>query len=162
MRRGDISIYIIMIVIISIIILVVFFGSIILLINVYIVVYDYKINLYNLNKNAVMSVNNIKGSYGIYEYDKAQYLQEFKKSLIKQYVVDEELKNGKKNILKIDILEYEIYKKDDIDSITNKSMKNNTIHVITNIKYKPIIFSFLFKEGITFKVHNDISIKEVN
>ncbi|MBE5821668.1 MAG: hypothetical protein E7311_03645 [Clostridiales bacterium] len=160
MKKGDVSIYIIMIVIVFMIILLLFFSATVLLINVYIVVYDYKLNLYNLNKNAIMSVNNLKGSYGIYEYDKNEYLSEFKKALIKQYQLNESLENGNKNISKIEILEYEIYEKNDIDSITSKEINNNTIHVVTNIKYRPIIFSFLFKKGIIFKVHNDISIKE--
>lgn len=160
MKKGDISIYIVMITIIFIILIIIFFSAIILLINVYVIVYDYKLNLYNLNRSAIMSVNSIKGSYEIYEYDKNEYLETFRKLLIKQYNLNQDLQHGKKNILKIEIIEYEIYEKGDIDTITNKKINNNTIHVVTNIRYKPIILYFLFENEINFKVHNDISIKE--
>ncbi len=161
-KKGDMSVYVITLTAIFIIFILIAFSICVLFVNIYSVVYDYKMDLYNLNKSAVISVNKVKGSYGIYEYDKNEYLEKFKEMLIKSYNLDINLKNGSKFIKQIEILEYEIYKNGQTDSITKKHIQNDTIHVVTNITFEPILFKFIFPNNCTFKLHNDISIKLYN
>ncbi len=158
-KKGYLSAYILIITILFILILIILFSSLILFTNVYSVVYNYKIDLYNLNMNSIVTINKNKGSYGVYNYNKEEYLKLFKEDLKKTYNLNDNLENGNKFINKIEIVEYEIYKKGMKDSITGKQINDDTIHVVSNITFNPIVFKFIFKEGCKFKVHNDIKIK---
>ena len=158
-RSGNISIIIIVIMVIFIFMLLILFSICIIYINVYSIVYNYKMDLYNLNRSAIISVNKVEGKLGVYEYDKNKYINQFILLLKKTYNLDNNLSDGSRNIDKIEILEYEIYHLGDVDNVTNKVLKNDVVHVLTKITYKPIIFKNLFPDNCTYIVHNDISIK---
>lgn len=158
-KRGYLSTYLLIMVTVIVIIVLLLFGSLIFFSNIYSIVYDYKLDLYNLTRKAVVTVNKEKGSYGVYEYNEEEYIKLLKQDLQKIYNLNVNLENGKKYITKIDILEYKIYKKGSIDSVTKKSISEDTIHIVTNIRFNPIVFKFLFNDGCKFKVHNDIKIE---
>lgn len=153
------SIVLIAIMVSFILVLLLLFAICIMYINVYSIVYNYKMDLYNLNRSAILSVNKVEGKFGIYEYDKSKYMQQLVTLLRKTYNLDENLCNGSRGIEKIKILEYDIYRAGQVDNITNKIISNDVIHILTSIRYNPIIFKSLFPNDCTFKVHNDISIK---
>ncbi len=158
-RRGGVSIFIISITTMLVIMIILLFAVCVLNINTYSIVYNYKIDLYNLNRNAIMSVNKVEGKYGIYKYDKEKYLYNFKKLLQKSYGLNDELKNGNRFIKEIKILEYDVLYKSQIDSVSNKLVENDIVHVVTSIEYNPIIFKSLFPNNCVFTLHNDISIR---
>lgn len=158
-KKGYLSAYILIITIVFILIIIILFSSLMFFTNIYSVVYNYKIDLYNLNIKSIITINKNKGSYGDYIYNKEEYLKLFKDDLKKIYNLNDSLENGNKFITKIDIIEYEIYKKGVKDSITGKEINDDTIHVVSNITFNPIVFKFIFREGCKFKVHNDIKIK---
>lgn len=158
-KRGDISIIIISFTTIAITMLLLLFAVSIINVNTYCLVYNYKMDLYNLNRNAIITVNKVEGKYGIYEYNKEKYLNTFKELLQKTYGLNENLKNGNKGIKEIKILEYDILYTSQRDNITKKNVKNDTIHVVTSIEYTPIIFNSIFPNNCIFTIHNDISIK---
>lgn len=116
-------------------------------------------DLYNLNRSAIVSVNKVEGKYGIYQYDRKKYMQQFKELLKKTYNLNDNLQNGDKFIEEIRIIEYEVYNKGDVDTVTNKAIPNDMIHVLTSITYQPIVFRKIFANDCTFMVHNDISIE---
>lgn len=158
-KSGEISVVIIALTVLFILVFLMVFGVCITYINMYSIVYNYKMDLYNLNKSAIMSVNKVEGKFGIYEYNKDRYEEKFLELLKIAYNLNEELKNGNRYIQEVKILEYNIYKSGDVDSCTNKKINEDTIHVVTSITYNPIIFKKLFPNNCTFTIHNDISIK---
>ena len=158
-KSGTISIVIIALSGLFVIVLLVMFAVCIMYINMYSIVYNYKMDLYNLNRSAIISINKSEGKFGIYEYNKQEYQNLFLELLKKTYNLNDELKNGDRYIEKVEILEYEIYTSGNIDSVTGKRINSDIIHVVTSITYNPIIFKSLFPDNCTFVVHNDISIK---
>lgn len=158
-KKGYLSVYILTITFTFILIFIILFSGLMFFTNIYSVVYNYKIDLYNLNMKAIITANKNLGSYGIYNYNKEEYIKLFKEDLKNTYNLNDNLENGNKFITKIEILEYEIYKNGAKDSITNKKIEYDTIHMVSNINFNPIVFKFIFKDGCKFKVHNDIKIK---
>lgn len=158
-KGGDISIFLIAITVTFVTIFVLLFSICVMYINMYSIVYNYKMDLYNLNRSAIVSVNKVEGKYGIYNYDKNVYFQQFKELLKKTYGLNDNLQNSDKFIEKIEILEYDIYTKGSFDNVTHKVVQEDIIHVLTTITYQPIIFKSIFENNCTFTIHNDISIK---
>ena len=158
-RKGDVSIFIIAITVLIIIMAILMFAVCIMNINMYCIVYNYKMDLYTLNRNAIIAVNKVEGKYGVYKYDEEKYLKQFKELLMKTYKLDDNLSNGSKFIQNIKIKEYKVLEVNDIDPVTKKKLTKDVIHVFTTIEYMPIIFKGLFPNNCVFEVHNDISIK---
>ena len=72
-KSGTISIVIIALSGLFVIVLLVMFAVCIMYINMYSIVYNYKMDLYNLNRSAIISINKAEGKFGIYEYEKQKY-----------------------------------------------------------------------------------------
>lgn len=126
--------------------------------NVNGIIYGVKIDMYTINKSAIIAVNKNQANIDNFTYNKNEYKKFFKESLIKNYNLNEELENRNGLIKKIIINEYEIYKKGQKDNFTQKICDNITIHTTITVKIKPIILEKVFQNIFTFKIHEDVNL----
>ena len=75
------------------------------------VLYNVKLDMYSMNKSAVIAVNKNKANTDRFSYNKNTYKDEFVKLLIKNYELDDNFSNEDKLITHISIEEYEVYNK---------------------------------------------------
>lgn len=92
------------------------------------VLYTVKLNMYSINRSAIIAVNKNKANIDLFSYNKNAYKQEFIKALKLEYELDEYLSNDEKLISNIYIDEFEIYNKGTKDSYTRRKIRqqNNT------------------------------------
>lgn len=124
--------------------------------------YNIKIDMYSINKSAIISVN--KGITGRekFSYDEETYLDYFKKMLMENYNLNDELKNNEGLIKKVTLLEYEIYQKGKKDKYTNIRVNDTTIHSVIKVEIKPIILEDFLQDIFTFEIHEDVVLNKVN
>lgn len=125
------------------------------------ILYNFKIDMYTLNKSAVISINKAQTSIDNFSYNSSIYKKEFIEGLKKNYDLDENLENENKLISKIEIVEYEIYEKDKKDAYTKKNCKDRTLHTVIRASIKPIILSKSFEEIFTFTIHEDVALNSM-
>ena len=94
-------------------------------------------------------------------YDKKEYLNYFKEMIKKNYNLDENLSNKDGLIQKVDIVDYEVYRKGKKDRYTNKRIDDTTIHSVIKVSIKPVIFEDFLKDKFIFDIHEDVSMNLV-
>lgn len=126
------------------------------------VLYNFKVDMYSLNRSAIISINKYETSIDDFSYNKEAYKNEFIKGLKKNYDLDENLENTSKLISKIEIIDYEIYEDNAKDTYTNKKCTGRVIHTVMKIKVKPIILKSVLENIFTFTIHEDVSLNSMN
>ncbi len=126
------------------------------------ILYNFKIEMYSLNKTAIIAVNKNKANIDNFSYDKKTYKKEFENLLKSNYELDNELKNKEKLITEIKILEYEILEERSKDPYTKENLHDRTIHTVLKLKIKPIILSSLLEDIFVFTVHEDVALNMMN
>lgn len=122
------------------------------------ILYNIKLDMYSMNKTAIIAVNKNKANIDNFSYNKNVYKEEFIKLLKSNYNLDDNLKNDDKLITKIDVVEYEIYEDKKKDSYTGNKADGRVIHTVLKIKIKPIILKSVLENLFVFDVHEDVSL----
>ena len=122
------------------------------------VLYNVKLDMYSMNKSAVIAVNKNKANTDRFSYNKNTYKDEFLKLLIKNYELDDNFSNEDKLITHISIEEYEVYNKNKKDNFTKKRCDERTIHTVLKVKVRPIILKEFLEEIFCFTIHEDVNL----
>ncbi len=126
--------------------------------NVNGLLYGVKTDMYVANKAAVVSVNKNQANIDNFKYDEKEYKKYLKKALMKNYNLNDNLENPNALIKKIEIIDYKIYQKGELDSYTSEKCDNATIHTILKIEVKPIIMAETLEDVFTFTIHEDVNL----
>ena len=125
------------------------------------ILYNFKIDMYTLNRSAIISINKTTSSIDDFSYDLDAYKVAFTEGLMKNYELDEKLENKEKLINKIEIVDYKIYEDDKKDSYTNKRCDGRTLHTVVKLKIKPIILDEFLEDIFTFTIHEDVALNSM-
>lgn len=120
--------------------------------------YSIKIDMYSINRAAIIAINKNKGNIDVLNYDKKSYKSYFEDSLRANYDLNKDFINEQKMISKIKILEYDIIPNGKIDNFTKERVDNTVIHTVVQIKVKPIIMAKIFEDVLTFNIHEDVNL----
>lgn len=120
------------------------------------ILYNFKLEMYSLNRSAIIAVNKNKANVDNFSYNAQVYEKEFVNLLKSNYELDDNLKNKNKLISGIEIIEYKIYNARSKDSFSKKNLQDRTIHVVLRVKIKPIILKKLFENIFVFTIHEDV------
>lgn len=122
------------------------------------VLYNFKIEMYSLNRSAIIAVNKNKANIDNFSYDKNTYEKEFIELLKNNYELDDELKNENKLISKIEIVEYKVLEARSKDTYTGENLQTRMIHTVLKVKIKPIILKSVLEEIFVFTIHEDVAL----
>lgn len=125
------------------------------------VLYSIKLDMYSMNKSAIIAVNKNITNIDNFSYSKEAYKEEFLKLLKSNYELNDNFSNDKKLITHIDVEEYEIYKKNKKDAFTRKRTNNRVIHTVLKVKVRPIILKEFLENIFVFTVHEDVNLNMV-
>lgn len=125
------------------------------------VLYNLKLDMYSMNRSAIIAVNKYSTSIDKFSYNVGAYKEEFIKFLKNNYELDENLSNDKKLITSIKIEEYTIYEKSKKDAYTGKRCDNRTIHTVLKVKIRPIILKNFLEDIFVFTVHEDVALNSM-
>ena len=126
--------------------------------NVNSILYGVKTDMYIINKSAVMSVNKNQANVDSFKYDEKELKKFFIESLKKNYDLNDELENKNGLITKLEIEDYEIYKKGKIDKFTNIKCDNRVIHTVVKVRVRPIILKSVLEDIFVFTIHEDVNL----
>ncbi|MBQ9279880.1 MAG: hypothetical protein IJ215_02375 [Clostridia bacterium] len=126
------------------------------------ILYNMKLDMYSMNKSAIIAVNKNKANVDNFSYDKETYKKEFIKLLKMNYDLDDNLRNADKLIYGIDVKEYEVYENKKKDSYSNKNTDGRVIHTVLKVRIKPIILRNFLENIFIFDVHEDVSLNMLN
>ncbi len=143
------------------ILLILLFVILIFISEVNALLYTIKLDMYSINKSAIISVNKGMTSRGEFSYDKETYLEYFTKGIQANYHLDDELVNEDGLVQNVEIMEYKIYEAGRKDSYTHERTKDATIHSVIEVKIKPIILSEWLQDIFTFQIHEDVILNMV-
>ena len=160
MERGNTLI--IATIFMAIILTILIFAVVIFMSHVNNTLYNVKLDMYSIARSGIISVNKNQANVGNFKYDTKTYKKEFEKSLKENYKLNEEFENEEKLISKIKIVEYKIYKKGEKDNFTKSRADDRTLHIVLEVKLRPIIFRKLVQKIFIFKIHEDVNLNVVN
>lgn len=160
MERGNMLI--IATIFMAIILTILIFAVVIFMSHVNNTLYNVKLDMYSIARSGIISVNKHQANVGNFKYDTKTYKKEFEKSLKENYKLNEDFENEEKLISKIKIVEYKIYKKGEKDNFTKSRADDRTLHIVLEVKLKPIIFRKLLEKIFIFKIHEDVNLNVVN
>lgn len=126
------------------------------------ILYNIKLDMYSMNRSAILAVNKNRANIDDFSYDKKDYEKEFVKLLKRNYELDDHLMNEKKLIKGIIIEEYEIYEAKQKDGYTGEVLNNRVIHTVLKVKIKPIILKSFLEKIFVFDVHEDVNLNMWN
>ena len=75
--------------------------------------------------------------------------------------LDDSLK-GTGLISEVKIIEVGLMKNGEVDEIKNKIVEVPTVHILVEVKVKPIILNSFFEDKFRFKLHEDVRIEKYN
>ena len=146
----------------ALIIVILFFICAIFISETNSILYNIKLDMYSINKSAIISVNKgITSRQKNISYNKSDYLSYFKEMIKKNYNLDDNLSNPNGLIQKVEIVDYEIYKKGKQDKYTDKRLNDTTIHSVIKVRIKPVIFENVLRDKFVFDIHEDVSLNKV-
>lgn len=125
------------------------------------ILYNFKLDMYSMNRSAIISINKFEGSIDTFLYNEKIYQEEFLKNLKSNYTLDDNLENKDKLISKIEIIEYAIYEDNDKDSYTNERCDGRVLHTVINVKIRPIILKSILEQFFTFTIHEDVALNSM-
>ena len=158
-KKGNVLIFSIFF--IAIILVIMLFTLIIFISQTNALLYNIKLDMYSINKSAIISVNKGITSRKSFSYDENEFEKYFVKMIKVNYGLNDELKNEDGIVESVKIKEYKIYTKGKKDSYTKERLKNTTIHSVIEVKIKPILFKNTFKELFIFEIHEDVILNEL-
>lgn len=158
-KKGNILIFSVFFM--AIIITILLFIILIFVSQVNSLLYNIKLDMYSINKSAIISVNKGITSRNHFSYDKEEYKEYLKDMLRKNYNLDEKLENKNGIVQRATILEYEIYSPGKKDKYSNTKVKDRTIHSVIEVKIKPIILESILEKYFIFEIHEDVILNTI-
>ena len=116
MKKGNVLI--ISVIFIAICIVIILFIATVFMSNVNSILYNIKLEMYSINKSAIIAVNKYQTSIDDFSYNAKSYRDYFENAIKNSYDLDDNFINENKLISSIKIIEYKIYEKGDKDSVT--------------------------------------------
>lgn len=156
MKKGNILI--ISVIFIAICIVIILFIATVFMSHVNSILYNMKLEMYSINKSAIISVNKNKSSIDGFSFNKKSYRKYFEDAVRKSYDLNDDFENTDKLISSVKIIEYDIYEKGEKDNFTKDRCDDRVIHTVLNVKIKPIIMRNFFEKILTFKIHEDVNL----
>ena len=154
--------FIIGVIFVALIIIILFFICAVFVGETNSILYNIKLDMYSINKSAIISVNKgITSRQKDISYNKSDYLSYFKEMIKKNYNLDDNLSNPGGLIQKVDIVDYEIYKKGKRDKYTDEKHNDVAIHSVIKVRIKPVLFEEALKDKFVFDIHEDVSLNKV-
>ncbi len=160
MKKGNVLI--IAVIFIAIAIVIILFIAAIFMSHVNSILYNMKLEMYSINRSAIIAVNKYNTSIDKFSYNKKAYKKYFENAIKKSYDLNDEFENKDKLISSLKIMEYEIYEKGRKDSITLEKTDNRVIHTVIEVKIRPIIMREYFEDIFKFVIHEDVNLNTAN
>ena len=157
-NKGNVVIFFICIV--AIVIIILSFMVTIYFSQINSMLYNMKLDMYSINKSAIISVNKGLTSRGTISYDEKEYEKYFKELLIKNYNLDDNMKNDNGLIKEVQLVEYSIGDIGKKDNYTNLNFDDTTIHSVIKVKVKPIIMQNVLENAFCFELHEDVALNK--
>lgn len=123
--------------------------------------HNIKLDMYSINKSAIVSVNKGITSREQFNYDKKDLQKHFEELLKANYNLNSDFKNKDGLVREIEIIEYDILKKGKKDNYSNVKLKNNTVHSVIKVRVRPIFMEDTLKDVFTFYIHEDVALNEL-
>ena len=155
-KNGNVMM--ISIIFIAIIITIFLFIMLIFISQVNSLLYNIKLDMYSINKSAIISVNKGITSREYFSYDKNEYKNYLKEMLRKNYGLNESLENEEGIVRQAKIIECEVYSPGYKDSHTGAKVKDTTIHSVIEVRIRPIILEELLEKYFVFEIHEDVAL----
>ena len=153
---------VLMAVIFVMIVLVIFvFIAVIFVCEMNSIIYNIKLDMYSINKTAIVSVDKGITSRGTFSYDLNSYKKQFSDLIKKNYKLDDNMKNFDGLVEEVQLLQYEIIKSNKKDPYTKKKLEDMTIHSVIKVKIKPIFLEELLSDVCTFEIHEDVVLNQL-
>lgn len=156
MKKGNVLL--ISVIFIAICIIVIMLIAAIFMSHVNSILYNLKLEMYSINRAAIIAVNKNKTSIDDFSYNQKEFKKFFENSIKESYELDKNFKNSEKLISSLEIKEYQIYEKNDVDKFNGEKCKNRVIHTVIEAKIKPIIMRKFFEKIFTFTIHEDVNL----
>lgn len=156
MKRGNILI--VAMIFVAICIVITLFISAIFMSHVNSILYNLKLEMYSINKSAIIAVNKNETSIGKFSYNQKAYRTYFEDAIKNSFDLNNDFENKDKLIESIKIIDYGIIEKGKKDSFTNKKCDDRVIHTVVEAKIRPIIMKDLFSKIFTFQIHEDVTL----
>lgn len=153
-KKGNIFIFSVFI--IAAILVIFFFILLIFMSETNALLYNIKLDMYSINKSAILAVNKGITSREKFSYEEEEYRNYFEKMLKANYKLNENLENKEGAIQKVEVLQYSIEKEGKKDSYTKQKLKDNTIHSVIQVKVKPILNFAVLEKLFVFEIHEDV------
>lgn len=126
------------------------------------ILYNLKLDMYSIARSGIISVNKNQANIGELSYDLKTFQKEFENILKANYDLDDNFCNDEKLISKIIIKDYKILKEGQRDTFTKKKTANTVLHIVLNVKIRPIILRQILEKIFTFEIHEDVNMNFVN
>ena len=156
MKKGNILI--ISVIFIACAIVIILFIATIFMSHVNSILYNMKLEMYSINKSAIIAINKYNTSIDKFSFNKKAYRTYFENAIKENYKLNDNFENENKLISYIKILDYDIYEKGEKDSTTKTKCDDRTIHTVIEVKVKPIIMKDFFENVLKFKIHEDVNL----
>ncbi|MBQ9314718.1 MAG: hypothetical protein IJ220_07005 [Clostridia bacterium] len=156
MKKGNILIT--AMIFVAICIVIILFIAAIFMSHVNSILYNLKLDMYAINKSAIISVNKNQTSMDDFSYNQKAYQAYFEKALKDSFHLNEKFENRDAMIESVKIVEYEIIEKGRKDSFTKTKSSNRVIHTVIEARIKPIIMRSFFEKIFTFTIHEDVNL----
>ena len=160
MKNGNVIIVAMIFVAISIVIILLV--AAIFMSHVNSILYRIKLDMYTMNRSAIIAVNKGNASIDRFTYHKETYRKNFEEELKRAYKLNDAMENEQQLIQKMRILQYEIYEKGKKDQFTKEKCDDRVIHTVIEVKMHRIILPKYFEKIFTFTIHEDINLNMVN
>jgi len=156
MKNGNILI--ISMIFVAVCIVIILFIATIFMSHVNAVLYHLKIEMYSINKSAILAVNKNRTSIDDFSYHQKDYKKYFENALKESFHLNDEFKNEENLIESIKIIDYEIIERGARDRFTKQKCNSRVIHTVIEAKIKPIIMRHVFEKIFTFEIHEDVNL----
>lgn len=156
MKKGNILI--ISLIFIAICIIIILFIATIFMNHVNSILYSIKLEMYSINKAAIISVNKNEASIDNFKHNKKVYKEYFENGIKKSFDLNDNFENKEKLIESIKVVQYDIFEKGKKDSYTKEKCDDRILHTVISAKIKPIIMRNFFEKIFTFEIHEDVNL----
>ena len=156
MKKGNVLI--IAMIFVAICIVVILLIATIFLSHVNSILYHLKLEMYSINKVAIIAVNKTRTSIDDFSYHPKLYKKYFEEALRESFHLNNAFENEQNLIESIKIREYTIIEKGKVDSFTKEKCDDKVIHTVIEAKIKPIIMRNFFEKIFTFTIHEDVNL----
>ena len=146
---------------IAICVVIIMFIAAVFMSHVNSILYNIKLEMYMINKSAVIAVNKNETSIDDFSFNKKAYKEYFEDAIKSSYDLNDEFENNAKLISSVKVIEYDIYESGKKDYYTGEVCDDRTIHTVLEVKIRPIIMREFFEDIFTFNIHEDVNLNLV-